>query len=305
MVDHSQEPNPRPGHDSPDTTGRLFEPPEGFVYSAVRRNWAIVLIVAILLAAAGVAIGTLRKNPSDTYTASTTLQVGQVNPNSPGFYGYVQSSAALATAFSRAIEAEPVLEAVHHSLGLTIPEASARLSAAPIPLSPAFRVIATGPTASAAIRLANTAAGALTAYVGESNSANPEAKSLLHEYRGAALALTNATAQAARLRVRKNTPASVLAAARAEVDAGELKLRATGDAYTAAISSQAPRSGLVTLLASATSASGSKTSKIELYGIIGLLIGVVTGSGLAMLQERRRPHPSAASRHAYSSQEHA
>ena len=89
----------------------------------------------------GAGIGLLRQT---TYTASATLQVGQVNPNSPGFLGYVQSASSLATAFSRSIAAAPVLATVKRKLALGPADATPRLSAEPIPLAPAFRVIATG-----------------------------------------------------------------------------------------------------------------------------------------------------------------
>ena len=92
----------------------VFEAPDGPLFSAIRRSWLVVLGLAIVCAALGVGLGIARKASSDAYTASATIQVGQVNPNSPGFYGYVQSSAALATAFSRAIEAEAVVDAVQH-----------------------------------------------------------------------------------------------------------------------------------------------------------------------------------------------
>jgi capsular polysaccharide biosynthesis protein len=291
MIDHNKEPHASSyaADDAHSEMSRnVFEPPEGLLFSAVRRNWAMVLVVAILLAAAGAGLGLLRKNTGSTYTAAATLQVGQVNPNSPGFYSYVQSSAALATAFSRAIAAEPVLEAVQRKLGLTPSQSSLRLSAAPIPQAPAFRVIAAGPTATAAVSLANVSAEAVIAYVSKSNSANPEASSLLREYRESALALRNAVARVKFLGAAKNPRVSVLAAAESEVSAAAVKLKAIGVAYTATISSQAPRSGLVTLLAGATSASSDRTSKVELFAFIGLIVGMFIGSGLAVLRERRR-----------------
>ncbi len=84
----------------------VFEPPSSFVLSAIGRNKLLVCGCAVVAALIGTAYGLSRPR---TYTASATLQVGQVNPNSPGFYSYVQSASALATAFSRAISAEPVL----------------------------------------------------------------------------------------------------------------------------------------------------------------------------------------------------
>jgi len=282
----------------PDQNGQaihgIFEPPSGFVLSAIKRNKLIVLIVAAILAVGGAAVGVKR---TSTYTAAATLQVGQVNPNSPGFNGYVQSATALAAVFSRAIEAEPVLATIQHKLKLAPAKATRMLSSEPLPLAPAFRVVATGSSEAAATQLANTAAAAVIAYESRTNSSNPEAVSLLSEYRGVSVELQRITAKIENIEyfnrkrgrsrselVRSNT----LASAEAERVATAARLRAIGAAYTAAITSQAPRTGLVFLLAGATSASNDRNSKIELFGFIGLLVGVVVGCGAAVVRERLR-----------------
>jgi capsular polysaccharide biosynthesis protein len=264
----------------------------------IARHKLLILLVAIICAAIAGGVGLSRGKHS--YTASATLQVGQVNPNSPGFYSYVQSSAALATAFSRAITAEPVLATVQKKLGIGPAQAATRLEATPVPQSPAFRVIASGSTARQTTELANVAADALVAYEGESNSANPEAASLLHEYREASLQLRHLTVglslltqASAHRHLHGSALDNVLAPDEADRNADEVRLKAIGVAYTAAVSSQAPRSGLVTLLAGATSASSSRDSKIEIFGFIGLIVGVLLGVTLAALRERRRVGRSA------------
>lgn len=294
------DPSP-PMLDEPDQpTYRVFEPPSGFVMSAIRHNKLLIFLSAVVLAAAGVGYGLSRQR---TYSASATLQVGQVNPNSPGFYSYVQSAAALATAFSHAISAEPVLATVQHKLKLAPAQAVARLSAEPIPQSPIFRVVATGPTEAKATQLANTAANAIVSYESQTNSANPEAASLLHEYSEASLALEHAIAKlselesSTRAQERGQTHsgrASVFAPDKAARDTAQAKLKAIAAAYTAAVTSQAPRSGLLTLLAGATSASNDRHSKVEMLGFIGLLAGIVVGCAVAVLRERFRIHRAGA-----------
>ncbi|MGA2455499.1 MAG: hypothetical protein ABSG93_18480 [Solirubrobacteraceae bacterium] len=263
----------------------VFEPPRSFALSALARNKPLVCLFAVVLAVIGAGYGGSR---AKTYTASATLQVGQVNPNSPGFYGYVQSAASLATAFSRAISAEPVLATIQHKLGLAPSVASGRLSSAPIPVAPAFRVIATGPTKAAALELANVAAEAVIVYEGTSNSGNPEAESLLHEYREASLQLQQAAIGLAHAGAGKDASADALARAAADKNAAEVRLRAIGNSYISAVASQAPRSGLVSLLAGATTASNDRSSKVELLGFIGLLAGIMAGCAAAVLRERRR-----------------
>jgi hypothetical protein len=263
----------------------IFEPPSGANVSALTRHKLLIGVVAIVCALLGAGYGLSRR---PVYTASATLQVGQVNPNSPGFYGYVQSAAALASAFSRAIQAEPVLDVVRQKLQLTPAAASARLSAEPIPVSPAFRVIATGPSRSSALSLANVTANALIAYESQTNSANPEAGSLLHEYAEASFQLQQAEATFNRFIHDKRASAQQRARAGAERTAAQVKLKALGNSYVGAVTSQAPRSGLVTLLAGATSASDDRRSKVEAFGLIGLLAGLVLGCLAAGLRERRR-----------------
>lgn len=262
----------------------IFEPPGGAAFATIARHKLLVAVCAVLLAALGVAAGVLHKR---TYTSVSTLQVGQVNPNSPGFYGYVQSAAALATAFSRAIDAQPVLSSIQGQLHIAPATAVARLSAEPLPSSPAFRVIATGPTAADSIALANVAANAIIVYEGQTNSANPAAASLLHEYRQASLAFQRANTNVDRLRSDKHSQTVALQAAEVARGTAAVRLRAIETAYTGAVTSQAPRSGLVSLLADATSASSDHKSKVELYGFVGLLAGLGLGCFLALARGRR------------------
>ena len=263
----------------------VFEPPTSFIAAAIARYKWVVCAVAVVLAAAGTVYG---RSLSRTYTASATLQVGQVNPNSPGFYGYVQSAAALATTFSRAIDAEPVLAAASQKMALRPTQVASRLSAEPIPTSPAFRVIATGPSSQEAIGLANVAATALISYEGQSNSTNPQAASLLNEYREASLDLRRATAKVARQSRGRRGYSNALAAAEAAQNAASVKLRALGVAYTSAIASRAPSSGLVSLVAGASGASNDGGAKTQKFGFIGLLFGVVLGCLVAIGFERTR-----------------
>lgn len=257
---------PPPAGNGATPAGRgIFDPPEGFAWNALARHKRVVVALAIVGAIVGAALGLLRPT---TYEAAATLQVGQVNPNSPGFAGYTQSSSSLATAFSRAIAAAPVLAHVTHKLNLSEQRAATRLSAEPIALSPAFRVIATAPSEQGAKRLANVAAAGVIAYENRSNSADPEAARLLESYRHAARSLDEASTE-----VDRST--------------AKIRLKAIGNAYVATVGSQPPRTGFVSLLAGATTATGNRGAKVQLYGFVGLLLGVLAGAGVAVLLERR------------------
>jgi uncharacterized protein involved in exopolysaccharide biosynthesis len=263
-----------------------FDPPQGPTFRAIGRHKRLVALFALLGALAGLALGYVR--PA-TYEAAATLQVGQVNPNSPGFASYTQSSSSLATAFSRAIAAAPVLAAVEKRLKLPPERAVKRLTSEPIPLSPAFRVIATGPSAAKAQQLANVAAAAVIAYENRSNSANPQAAALLASYRKAALGLHRANAE-----VASAGGGDALLEAEAAQSAARIRLKAIGTTYIATVGSQPPRAGFVSLLAGATSASGNRASKTQMYGFLGLLLGLVAGCGAALLSDRRRRGETAA-----------
>jgi uncharacterized protein involved in exopolysaccharide biosynthesis len=276
--------DPRPPlEEDGNLAGGVFAPANSFALRAISWNKGLVAAIAVLGAVVGLAIGFSR--PA-TYTASATLQVGQVNPNSAGFLGYVQSASSLATAFSRAIAAAPVLAEVEDKLDLPASAAVPRLSSEPIPLAPAFRVIATGDSEAAAMGLANVAAGAVVTYESKANSANPQAKELLAAYREATASLRRSEAKVDGLAGEENEKAMI--GAEAERNAAKVKLRGIETAYVTAVTSQAPREGLVTVLAGATSAESDRKSKVELYGFLGLLAGLLLGCLAAVGREHRR-----------------
>jgi uncharacterized protein involved in exopolysaccharide biosynthesis len=268
------------------------EPSFSPVSFAIGRHKLLVFMCAAALAVVGALGGAARKG---TYTASTTLQVGKVNPNSPGFYGFVQSASDLAGVFSRAITAAPVLAAVHSQLGLAPGQAVARLAAEPLPSSPAFRVIATGPTPRAAVSLANVTSNALIAYEAQANTYSPESQRMLDEYRKTSLALAHANMQVSRAASAYGAhrdPARRLNLERAEAEraAASLQVQALASGYQLSAQSTTTRD-LISLLAGASIATSDRKSKVELLGFIGLLGGLVIGAAIAVLYEQRRGIP--------------
>jgi len=288
----------------PAATRGIFEPPRGFALTAISRHRWLVLVTAIVFALAGLGVGVARK---PTYTATTTLQVGTVNLNAPGFDGFVQGATALTTVFSRAIFASSVLAELHSKLGVSPDEAAQRLSAEPIPLSPSFTIVATGPTSKGAIDLANTASKGVIAYEQHAAGAtSPQAAALLKEYNSAAQALqkahavvqyhateeSRANADAIKAgRTPNSMPSKALVQARAVEEEAKTRAEAIGSSYKSVTTTAAganPASGLVSIVAEATTTTSNHKSKIELYGLIGLFAGIVIGCVLAMLRERRR-----------------
>jgi hypothetical protein len=273
-------------YDANQPAATIFEPSSSFIVDAIRFHKLLVASLAVAGALIGAGLGLARQ---PVYTASATLQVGEVNPNSPGFGGYTQSATSLATGFSRAIVAGPVLATVERKLGLPPAASAQRLSSEPIPLSPVFRVIATGHAESSALKLANVTGGAVVAYVTKTNSSSPQATALLRAYRRAALGVKGAKSRQETLESDESASADELLRSEAALSTAQVKLEAINRSYVAAVTSETPRAGLLSVLAGATTASSDRKSKLELYAFIGLLAGFLIGCAAAVWRERRLP----------------
>jgi capsular polysaccharide biosynthesis protein len=273
------------------------EPAPSLIVAALGRYKWLILGLAVLLTAGGLAVGYKRK---PVWSATASVQVGQVNPNSPGFYGFVQSATALATTYSRAVTADGVLSIINQKTGLSRQEAASRLTATPIPDGAAFNVIATGPSSRSAVNLANTAAAAMVSYeAAHGSGGNPtggNATALYNQYRAQSAQLAHDKAIVAKLENKLSNnitgtadptnPALVKAQAAAEEAQGHAN--ALQAAYTQALESQQPPGTLLAPLTSALSASSDRKHKLELYGFAGLAVGLVIGAASAVLLEQRR-----------------
>jgi uncharacterized protein involved in exopolysaccharide biosynthesis len=282
---------------APNGSSYRTEPAPSLLVAALGRYKWLVLGLAILLAAAGVAIGVARK---PVYTATSTVQVGQVNPNSPGFYGFAQSATALATTYSRAVTADGVLSIIHQKTGLTPEQAASRLTATPIPDGAAFNVIATGPSERSAVNLANAASVAMVSYEAtHQSSGNPtgnNAAALYNQYRAQSRQLTHDKAVVQKLQAQTVNPITgksnptdpALLKAQSDADVAQGRANALAAAYTQALQNQQPPGTLLSRLASALSASSDRKHKLELFGFAGLAIGLLIGGAIAVLLELRK-----------------
>jgi hypothetical protein len=198
------------------------------------------------------------------------------------------------------------LNELHTKLGINPGEASARLSAEPIPLSPSFNIVATGPTSKDAIDLANTTSKGVVVYEQRAASAtSPQAAALLKEYNSAAQTLQKAHAlvqyytveesrehaEASKSRHSNSMPSKASIQARAAEDEAKTRAEAIAASYKNVTNTAAganPASSLVSIVAEATTTTNNRKSKVELYGLIGLFAGVIIGCAVAVLRERRR-----------------
>jgi uncharacterized protein involved in exopolysaccharide biosynthesis len=294
--------NSRPPRDvlGPHPSSYRTEPAQSLIVAALSRYKWLVLGLAALLTVCGLATGIKRK---PVFSSTSTVQVGQVNPNSPGFYGFVQSATALATTFSRAITANGVLSIIHQKTGLTPMQAASRLTATPVPDGAAFNVIATGPTSQSAVNLANTAAAAMVSYEAVNNSTagtgTSNATSLFNAYRAQTAQLANdkaivqklqnqASANASSSGSTSNATKPSLVKAEANEDLAQGRANALAAAYTQALENQQPPGTMLLPLSSALTASSDRKHKLELYGFAGLAIGLLLGGATALVLEQRR-----------------
>lgn len=291
--------NSRPPADAMAPNGSSYraEPAPSLLVAALGRYKWLVLGLAVLLAAIGVAIGYARK---PVYTATSTVQVGQVNPNSPGFYGFAQSATELATTYSRAINANGVLSIVQQKTGLSPQQAASRLTATPIPDGAAFSVIATGPSSQAAIHLANAASAAMVSYEAANssrgNTGGSNAAALYNQYRAETRQVAHYKAIVQKLQNQQSVTGTgtsnptdpKLVEAQSNADLAQGHANALAAAYTQALENQQPPGTLLAPLASALSATSDRKHKLELSGFAGLAIGLLIGGAIAVLLELRR-----------------
>jgi capsular polysaccharide biosynthesis protein len=257
--------------------------------TAARRHWFLVAFVTLVFTGAGLAAAILRQ---PVYTAETRLVVGRIDVTAPGALGsFTVATQAIASQYSRSIDAEGVTRRVAPNSGLTPSKVAARVSATPIPESPVIKVFATGPDAAHAIRLANLASNALVSFTTELNRSNPDTSRLLSRY---SEATHDEVVQRALLsRVRRRYDARPTAARLKDVQATEVRLRVAKlrsdtlrQAYDASTQSQAATS-LVQVLERASSAGSDRPRYLQFLGFVGFVAGLAVGLALATVRANR------------------
>lgn len=258
---------------------------------SVRRHWFLVLVTVLVFVGAGAAVGLVR---DPVYTARAKLTVGRINLSAPGaLSGYSQASQALASGYSRAVDADAVVLPVAREANRSAQSIRDHISASPVPESPVFRVQATGEDKADTIRLANLASSSLLAYLTDLNRSTPDSTRLYARYESAARRVNSHRVTQKRLAeiiAASKTPSSELRAAlvrsKTAADAAALRAQALRQAYVTSLASQS-NTELVQLLAPATTAPSDRRAKLELALFAGLVAGLLVGAGLASLRTRR------------------
>jgi uncharacterized protein involved in exopolysaccharide biosynthesis len=248
----------------------------------------MTLIPLVLAVGAAVAIGLARL---PTYTAEARVNVGRINVPAFTLQGVIQGNTTLAASYSRAIGAPAVINPASRVAHISQQEATARLSASPIPDATLIRIDATGHTAARAIVLANAASRALIDYVAVLNRTSGATK-LLARYRRADVVATVALRRLDRANLiyahhKTHRAANAVVQATADYDKAHLFATQLAGVYSASLS-EAPGNNLLQLETPALNASSDSGSVLATLILIGGVAGLLVGLVLSLLRANRR-----------------
>lgn len=252
--------------------------------TALRRYPILFLLPVVVLAAAGITLG-LRRPP--TYTAPTTINVGAADINSQATPGYAVAEQTLASAYSREVTSQFVINPVARQMHVSRAAIAARLSSSAVPSSPTFTINATGTSQQSAVALAGAATAALRHYINVTNQGETASTQLLSQYRNAERKADQLSSASGRLEGKnKVNPGSVSAKRRSEarVAAQVAQLQASALAQQFTNGSTTTRTGaMIQVLNPAAAAASDRNAITERYGVIGAAAGLLLGAALALL----------------------
>jgi capsular polysaccharide biosynthesis protein len=261
------------------------------VGEAVRRYPAVVLIPVVVLVA--IALGaSVARTPS--FTADSRLAVGRLDASTPSsLAGFTQATQALAERYARSVRREEVIGPAARELGVKKSWIRERISAAPIPETPVFRIRARAGTAEDAAALANAVSASLVRQSEQvAASGGPTGRGLLRRYQQAALVLARRLAAVEdRRREFRAAPSEAtqeaLAEARSEATVANLRLQTLETAYRTSRQS-AGSAALVEIVERAASGRSDRTRVMQLLLFIAVVAGLAIGTALALLRANRR-----------------
>jgi capsular polysaccharide biosynthesis protein len=257
-------------------------PPRVMVSEAVRRQWPAVLLPMLILLGVGIYLGLSR---APEYTAESRLTVGRLDVDPASLATFATATQSLASAYSRAVSAEPVVAPVAKRLDLTDDQVRAKTSASPIPESPVIRVLGKDGSSTRAIQLANATSDALVRYTTTLNRSDTDSRRVLAQYHAAALEVSRLKDRRDVL-VKDQASKSKIAAVKADIDSASLRAQSLGTAYQSSQQGLGS-SKLVGVLTRATSASNDRQSKLQLLALAGALAGFLIGAAVATLRINR------------------
>ena len=251
--------------------------------TALRRYPILALLPVVVLAAAGITLG-MRRPP--TYTASTTINVGAPDINSQATPGYAVAEQTLASAYSREVTSQFVVNPVARQMHVSRAAIASRLSSSAVPSSPTFTINASGPSKQSAVALAGAATSALRHYINVLNQGETSSNQLLTRYRNAERTADQLSSESGRLDGKNSVnPGSVSGERRreAKVAAQVAQLQANALAQQFTNGSTSSRGAIIQVLNPAAAATSDRNSITERYGVIGAAAGLLLGAALVLL----------------------
>ncbi len=252
------------------------------VWQAVKRRPFLALLPVAVFIAAGVVFG-IARHP--VYTATTRMYV-QVPASDPAaLFSLTDAASGLASAYSRAVDATSVVNAVARDLSADPAAVAGTTSATPVPNSPVVKVIAQASTGAAAVKLANATATELQRYISGLNQSSAAAKLALAAFSAATRRVTRVQSRVNDLKNAfaispTSTTRAELDNARADLEVAMLRRDAARDRFSSLQTGQQPS---LAPLRRAEGAVSDHRSKLELFVFIALLAGGVAGGALATL----------------------
>lgn len=263
------------------------------VFTAMRRHWIMALLPLVVLLATAAVLG-LKRTPQ--YTATATLSVGAVFVDSPaGIASAIQGTEALATVYSRVIDANAVVEGTARRLDLRSLPNSGRISATPVAESPIIRLTAVAASERQAVAVANAAGAALADYVNRRARSDDEATVVSRRYRRAALRyrrLRDETVRLKQLYEQSPTPENERARdlSAAATDTALLERNGLLTSYESVVQGASSRPPLE-VFATATAASSDRYRILQILLFAAAVGGLLAAAAVSLVLELRKTRP--------------
>jgi capsular polysaccharide biosynthesis protein len=254
----------------------------------IGRFWPVVLVVMLLCAGAGAAVG-LKRSP--TWTASSTINVGRVDVRVQALPGYVAGAETLAGAYSRIVDSPAIVNPVGRKLGMSPAQVAAHVSATPVPSAPMFRIIGTAGSQARAIQLTNAVTYAMKRYVKATDNGQSSLRGVLRSYERESATADRLQRKLSRMQGQRNgtvlTTASTPSQAdirkvRVQYQSAQLRAQALAAQYQNRSEEVGASAGLQ-VISTPLAANSDRKSKLQRLVAVGLVGGLVAGSLLALL----------------------
>ncbi len=259
--------------------------------SAVWRHPLLTIAPVVVLVALAAAASYYR---TPNYTADARLAVGRLDASTPSsLSGFAQATQTLAERYARSVRGGAIIDPAAEALGVKTSTIRDRVSAAPIPETPVFRIRAEAETPRDATALANSVSRSLVRRSrAVATRTGPAGRRLLKRYRRASLAFSRLDEALSDRRTEYEvlpspTTQDALAEARSAVTVAKLRLSTLQTAYETSRQT-AGSAALVEIVERAVKGRSDRIRVAQLLIFIAVVGGLTIGIALALLRANRR-----------------